>query len=131
MAKSGILPKSWSTGDGHATAGKDLMRLAGPDSALILYGSRWWVVRYLDPSDKYRVNLFGQRREQQPWRRKLEIIGGGGRSLDEALFNLRGGQCRAMVGSGIRPVCDERGEWSGFVLADGTRVDQLPLVGPE
>lgn len=97
------------------TAGKELFRIVGANSAIMYYGRRFWVVRYLEGDrDQFHRNAVGELVETKPWRRRLEIIGAGA-TIDECLWQLRGGIVRAMVGRGFTPVADQRGEWVGFL----------------
>lgn len=119
----------WKSDDDPTRAAHELHRLVGKDAAFLLYGSVWWVARYLDPRDRYKRNAIGQLREQQPWRRKIELLVAG-RTLDECVFLLRGGAARTMVGRGFRPLLDKSGEWRGFVGPDGVELPAgVPFVG--
>lgn len=122
------LPESWRTDDDPTRAAHELHRLVGPDSAFVRYAAKWWVLRYLDPHDKMHTDVNGHTREQDFWRRKAEVIGAG-RTLAECVFQLRGGACRAMVGKGFRVVHDSKGDWKGFVGADGINYADMPIVG--
>jgi hypothetical protein len=122
MERNAKLPKTWRTGDGSANAGKELFQLVGPHAAMILYGRKWWVVRFTEgDKDKFHRNHAGQLVATKPWCRALEIIGAGA-TPDECLWQLRGGTCRAMVGHGFRPVLDANGDWGAFVDGQGKPV---------
>ncbi len=127
------LPDSWKTGElWPRELGRALMRHLGKHSAVLRYGEKWWIVRYLDSGRGEYLTRPNERTGQpeayenpRPWTRPLEVLGVG-ESLDECVFILNGGRARAMLGAGWRPRLDGRGEWTGQPVA---RPSQLAHPG--
>lgn len=126
------LPDSWNTDDENPVrAVRELDRILGGTGkgAFILYGHKWWVIRYLTDGDKFRVNGVGQVVELRPWQRQIEVLAVG-QHFGECCWHLRQGTVRAMVGKGIRPIHEGRTrDWIGFRDADGKPVSVESLLG--
>jgi hypothetical protein len=125
------LPESWNTDDENPVrASRELLRILGPHSALILKRKTWFAVRFLEgDKDKMGVNSIGELRELYPWQRKVEILAAG-RHFGECLWYLRNGQAKA-IGFGWRPVQDPATrEWIGFTDHQGKPITADALAPP-